>query len=108
MPTLATKKVILAGDGLLPGGGAMPCVLNCAVGWFCCASSRHAARTKIDFFATTKSGHFKQQLFGLGLDPQHSGRRGEVEVTVCADLAIGYALVGTDKADPLASRREHR
>src|SRR5205814_8122130 len=46
MPTLVTKKVILAGLGLLPRGGVMPCVLNCASGWLCCASSSHAASMK--------------------------------------------------------------
>src|SRR5512138_2198988 len=30
--------------------------------------------------AATKLGHFEKELFGLGLDPQHSGRRGDVEV----------------------------
>src|SRR5205823_11680592 len=34
----------------VPGGGGMPCVLYCAAGRFGCASSRHAASMKKDFF----------------------------------------------------------
>src|SRR5881394_3398856 len=96
MPTLVTKKVILAGVGLLPRGGVMPWVLNCAFGWLCCASSRHAASRKKDFFAILVSRETVEQAYAVRVRQIRLGTAASAVSGVPGAAAAAIAIRKTD------------